>query len=230
MDGRINDLPSEARPREKMQISGPASLTNEELLAIFLRTGMKGLSAIEIGRQLLNTHRSLSRLGSLDINTLANQPGMGPAKACQLLAAFELGSRLAKESVTSQALDSPIAIYDFLAPILAHQPKESLHVLVLNSRLHLVTMVEISVGTTNATLAHPRDILRPVLVNNAVSFVLTHNHPSGDPTPSQADRTLTQSVAKAASLFELRFVDHLIVGRAINGASPYYSFSNHGVL
>lgn len=227
---RINDMPSDDRPREKMERLGPAALSSEELLAIFLRTGMAGRSAIEIGRGLVRKHGGLGPLGRLGVAQLTEEPGLGPAKACQLMAAFELGARVARESLRTEVLDCPEVIYRYLAPITAHATMEKLHVLVLNNRLGLITMAEVSTGTVNSTLAYARDILRPVLVHQGAGFILTHNHPSGDPTPSGADEVMTHLVSEAADLMDLRFLDHLIVGRSLDGARPYFSFRENDKL
>lgn len=227
---RIHDLPSGDRPREKMERDGPAALSAEELLAIFFRTGLPGMSAIDIGRSLLRRHGGLGPLGRLGIGQLTEEPGLGPAKACQLMAAFELGARVAKENLSAEMLDSPERLYRFLAPITGHWSQEKLHVLVLNSRLRLITMAEISVGTANQTLAFPRDIIRPVLLNQATNFVVTHNHPSGDPSPSRSDDSLTQQLSDAAGLMRLNFMDHVIIGRSSGGEVPYYSFREHDRL
>lgn len=227
---RINDLPREDRPREKMERLGAAALSSEELLAIFLRTGIPGMSAIEMGRQLLRKHGGLGPLGRLGVSHLTEEPGLGPAKACQLMAAFELGARVARESLRAEVLDTPERLYRYLAPITGHSTVERLHVVVLSIRLTLITLVEVSVGSVSETLAYPRDILRPVLTHQGASFVITHNHPSGDPSPSRADFHLTHQLSKAAEVMGLRFADHLIVGRSMNGAAPYYSFREHDRL
>jgi DNA repair protein RadC len=227
---RINDLPSDERPREKMLRHGPAALSGDELLAIFLRTGTKGASAIKIGRQLIQKYGSLAALGSLDVEQLSKEHGLGLAKSCQLMAAFELGSRAVRETIYKVSLSSPQEIYQHLAPILGTQRTETLYVLTLDNRLQLKRMVEISRGTTNQTLAHPRDILQPVITDSADAFIVAHNHPSGQPLPSRSDDRFTNSLIKAAELFQVRFVDHLIIGKPVNGAQPYYSYREESEL
>ncbi len=230
MSQRIHDLPDDERPREKMARLGASALSSEELLAIFLRTGIKGASAIEIGRQLVQTHGGMGNLGKLDISELSKQRGLGLAKACQLLAAFELGSRVARENLQSTTLNRPEVIYDFLAPLTSHLRQEVLHVLVLDSRLRLIHMEEVTRGLVNETLAHPREILRPVIMHLGHSFILTHNHPSGDASPSEADRRVTKQLKKAAHLLQLKLLDHIIVGRNLDKRDPYYSFKENGFL
>ena len=212
---RIHDLPDEQRPREKMANLGAGALSNEELLAIFLRTGTKGSSAIEIGRQLITRHGSLAALARLDLHELRKERGLGLAKACQLQAAFELGSRAAREGSKSTPLKNSQHIYDFLAPQLAHLPTEKLFVLSLDSRLNLIRM---------------RDVLRPVIIDQAHAFIIAHNHPSGDTTPSAHDQTFTANLSKAARQMEFPLIDHIIIGRPIDGAAPYFSFFEHDRL
>lgn len=227
---RIHDLPDSDRPREKFARLGPAALDHAELLALFLRSGTKGRSAIEIGRDLVARHGSLGALGKLDLAQLAAEPGLGPAKACELAAAFELGARVAREQMIEQPLDSPELIHRLLAPQIAHLPHESLQVVLVNSRLRHTATVEVSQGTVNETVAHPREILRPVITRASHGFILVHNHPSGDPSPSQADRELTARIRDAAQLMQLRFVDHVIIGQPAPGRDAWFSFRAAGVL
>ncbi len=225
---RIHDLPNDQKPREKMARFGSSALSNEELLAIFLRTGTKGSSAIEIGRQLLQKHGNLSNLARLDLKELCNEHGLGLAKACQLQAAFELGRRAARDSSSHALLNSSQAIYEFLAPQLAHQPTEKLIVITLHPNGRLIKSRELTSGSKNQTLAPPSEILRPVIIDQAAAFVIAHNHPSGDPTPSHADTSLTQKLQTLAREMDLQLLDHLIIGLPINGSKGYYSFhENH---
>ncbi len=223
-NNRIHDMPSEERPREKMLRHGAGALSGAELLAIFLRTGTKGASAIEIGHQLLKKYGNLAALGSLDVKQLSKEHGLGLAKSCQLLAAFELGARAVRENIHKQELSDPKVIYDYLAPIMSMKNTESLHVITLDSRLQLKRNVEISRGTTNQTLANTRDILQPVIIDQADHFIIAHNHPSGQPLPSRQDDLFTKEVIKATKLLQVRLIDHLIIGKPVNGAQPYYSY------
>lgn len=227
---RIQDLPRDQKPREKMAALGPTALSNEELLAIFLRTGTPGASAIDIGRQLLRKHGGLVALARLDLKELCREHGLGLAKACQLQAAFELGSRAARDGSHALVLSSSRAIYDFLSPQLAHLPTEKLFVLSLQSNGALIRLKELSSGSTNQTVASISEILRPVLIDQAVNFIIAHNHPSGNPSPSSADRTLTRNLQKAALTMNLNFLDHVVIGRPLDGAQGYYSFSEEGEL
>lgn len=227
---RIHDLPATERPREKLARFGPAALDHAELLALFIRTGTKGRSAIQIGRDLLAKHGSIAALGRLPVSLLAKEKGLGLAKASQLAAAFELGARIAREEVHQTPLDSPERIYDFLAPQLGHQTQENAVVILVDTRLHHLATVPVSLGTVNETIVHPRDILRPVITQGAYGFILAHNHPSGDPRPSGADETFTRRIQEASTLMQIRFLDHVIIGRPSPVRAAWYSFREAGVV
>lgn len=227
---RINDLPDTLRPRERMAQDGASALSDAELLAIFLRVGVKGESAIDVGRRLLTTHGSLGALGQLDITQLSAEHGIGLAKAAQLSAAVELGARVAREQGKRVPLDTPKSVYDIFAPQMRHLPCESLRLALLDTRLRATHFLTISDGSINETVAHPRDILQPAVLHRAFGFVLVHNHPSGDPTPSRADRDLTRRLAEAAALLQINLLDHLIVGRPSPHHESYFSFQESGLL
>lgn len=226
----IKDLPDDERPREKLTKHGPGHLDHAELLALFLGTGMKGKSAIQLGREILRHFGSLHALGSADLEELKACPGLGPAKSCQLAAAFELGARLAREQINSTPLDSPERIHQAFGPQLSHLNHEKLIVAMVDSRLVHVHTTTVSSGVLTETTAHPREILQPVILRKAYGFILIHNHPSGDPTPSQADRTFTRRLQEGADLLGLRLVDHVIIGRPGPGREPYHSFREYGQL
>ena len=209
---------------------GPGALSNEELLAIFLRTGTKGASAIEIGRQLLRKHGGIVPLARLDLQELCQEHGLGLAKACQLQAAFELGIRAARDGSQSLTITSSESIYHFLAPQLAHLPTEKLFVLTLHGNGKLIRMRELTSGSSNQTVAAVSEILRPVIIDQAPHFVIAHNHPSGEVNPSGADRTLTRNLTQAARTMSLNLLDHLIIGRPTDGRQGYYSFAEEGEL
>ncbi|MGJ8675924.1 MAG: RadC family protein [Akkermansiaceae bacterium] len=228
---KIPDLPEQERPRERLARLGAAALSDAELLAIFLRVGVEGCSAIEIGRKLVEKHGSLSQLGGLSVKELSQEHGLGPAKAAQLLAAFELGSRCAGEIMVNKPMNNAQAIYESMAPRLAHERHEHVLVILLDTKLRAVRTLEVSKGNADTALCEPRDILHHVIINQAKSYVLVHNHPSGDPTPSRQDVVLTQKLSEASSLMSLRLLDHVIIGRPRSGSlSAYYSFSLDGRL
>ncbi|MGJ8673156.1 RadC family protein [Rubritalea sp.] len=225
---RINDLPEEERPREKLIKWGPQTLSNAELIAIFLRVGVTGKSAIEVAQELLETHGSLRALGRADIKEIAKQHGVGPAKAAQIAAAFELGLRSAKEEMNKASVASPEEIYTLMRPMLLHQSCEKVFLLLVDSRLKHERTIELSHGSLTESICHPRDVLHYALLHQSYGFILIHNHPSGDPSPSEADKRMTQTIHDAAELMQLRFVDHVIIGAPTPQRDPYYSFREHG--
>ncbi len=227
---RIQDMPYDQRPREKLALLGAGALGNDELLALFISTGMKGLSAIQIGRNLIQKYGSMGALGSLSVSQLAKERGFGLAKASKLAAAFELGSRVAREQLQSRPLDTPQLIYEFFGPQMSHLAKEQVVVAVLDTRLRHIGTEIVSVGTVNESSAHPREIFRPVITRGGYSFILIHNHPSGDPSPSRADEIVTRKLVDAAKFMQIEILDHLIIGRAAEGRLPYFSFREAGVV
>lgn len=227
----IREIPDHERPREKLASRGPAALSDAELLALFFGTGTTGLSAIELGRQLLEHHGSLQQLSRASLAELAVEKGIGPAKACQLAAVFEVGRRLALERAMEAKLEDAEAVYALLGSEMRALRQESLRVVLLNSRLHLIRVEEITRGSINESLAPPREILRAAVVASAYGFVLVHNHPSGDPSPSQDDRNLTQRIRSASEILRIEFLDHVIIGTpSESNPLPYYSFRDHGAF
>ena len=229
-NARIQDMPYDDRPREKLSKLGPAALDNAELMALFISTGTKGHSAIDIGRSLIRKYGSLGALGGLPVAELAKEHGLGLAKASKLAAAFELGCRVAREQMRSTPLDTPELIYEFFGPQLRHLPQEQVVVAVVDARLRHMGTTVASVGTVSESSAHPREILRPVITRGGHGFVLIHNHPSGDPSPSRADETITRRLVEAATLMQVHFLDHVIIGRPSAGRSGYYSFREAGLV
>ncbi|HYR57136.1 MAG TPA: DNA repair protein RadC [Chthoniobacteraceae bacterium] len=226
----IHELPEEERPREKLASRGAAALSDSELIAILLRTGLPGANAVDVARKLLNEFKSLSGLARCSVAELSRIKGVGPAKAVQLAAAFGLASRLARESLQRQPLSTPAAIDDLLGAELRVLNRESLRVILLDARLHLLRVEEVSLGSLNESTAHPREIFRPALIYSAFAMIVVHNHPSGDPSPSDADRRVTVRLAEAAQLLQIRFYDHVILGTADNGRQPWFSFKEAGLL
>ncbi|MEO7098117.1 MAG: DNA repair protein RadC [Luteolibacter sp.] len=227
---RIQDMPFEQRPREKLASLGPSALDNDELLALFISTGTKGMSAIDIGRNLRKKYGSMGALGSLSVSQLSKEKGLGLAKASKLAAAFELGARVAREQLQSRPLDTPQLIHEFFGPQMQHLAKEQVVVAMLDTRLRHIGTEVVSIGTVNESSAHPREILRPVITRGAFSFIVIHNHPSGDPSPSRADELVTKRLVDAAKLMQLDMMDHLIIGRPAEGRLPYYSFREAGLV
>ena len=227
---KIHELPEQERPREKLAAHGAAALSDSELIAILLRTGIPGANAVDIGRQLILHFGSLAALSRASLPELAKIKGVGPTKAVQLAAAFGLASRLARESLTDIPLDTPARVFELLGAEMRQLGKESLRVVLLDAKSRLLRVEQVSLGSLNECLAHPREILRPAILHNAHAFILVHNHPSGDPTPSDADRRVTLRMAEAARMLQVNFFDHVIIGSLSEHHAPYFSFREAGVI
>lgn len=227
---KIRELPEHERPREKLASLGAAALADCELIAILLRTGMKGASAIDIGRLLLQRYGSLGGLARCSVPELRKIKGLGLAKAVQLAAAFGLATRVAKESLARQKIDSPELVYALLGDEMRALSKESLRVVLLDTKYHLLRVQEVALGSLNESIAHPREIFQPAVLYSAYAFILVHNHPSGDPAPSDADRRLTTRLNEIARLIQIQMLDHVIIGSADNGRQPYFSFREAGLI
>src|SRR3954471_15804086 len=227
---KISEMPQDDRPREKLMARGARALTDAELIAILLRTGLPGANAVQVAAQLLERYGSLNGLSRCTVDEIAKIPGIGPAKAVQLVAAFGLGQRLAHETLSRQKIDAPELVYELLAPEMRILHKESLRVILLDTRYHLLRIEEISIGSVNESIAHPRDVFRPAVIASAYAVIVVHNHPSGDPSPSQADHSLTRRLAEAAELLQIKLLDHIIIGAPAEGRPSYFSFKEAGVL
>ncbi len=227
---KIREMPQDDRPREKLMARGPSALTDSELIAILLRTGLPGANAVQVAAQLLERYKSLNGLSRCSVEEIAAIPGIGPAKALLLVAAFGLGQRLARETLTREKIDSPDLVYNLLAPEMRALHKESLRVILLDTRYHLLRIQEVSLGSVNESIAHPRDVFRPAVISSAYAVIVAHNHPSGDPSPSQSDHSLTRRLAEAADLLQIKLLDHIIIGAPAEGRAPYFSFKEAGVL
>jgi DNA repair protein RadC len=226
----IHELADQEKPREKLLQRGIDSLTDAEILAILLRTGVRGCNVIELAQSLLKQYRTLAQLSRCPVAELSRFKGVGTAKALHLAAAFGLGIRLAAEQVTSEPLNHPEAIYGLLGTEMRLLDRESLRVVLLDTRYRLIAISEISKGTLNESLAHPREIFKPAISHSAYAFVLAHNHPSGDPAPSDADLKLTRRVAECARMLQIQLLDHIILGSPQEGRTGYFSFKEAGIL
>jgi DNA repair protein RadC len=227
---KIREMPPGERPREKLAANGASALTDPELIAILLGTGVPGENVVEVARKLLKEHNSLTGLSRCTVAELSKFRGVGPAKAAQLAAAFGLGQRLARETLSDRKLDSPELIYELLAPGMRQLHKESLRVVLLDTRYRLIRTEEVSSGSINESIAHPRDVFRPAVISSAYAIIVVHNHPSGDASPSQTDHSLTRRLAEAAELLQIKLLDHIIIGAPTEGTPGYFSFKEAGVL
>ena len=225
---KLLDLAEDERPREKLIQRGRAALSDEELIAIFLRTGLKGCNVLELAARLKRAAGSLTALGSMEAREIAKCcKGIGSAKAATLAAVFELGQRAVRENLKRIDMGTPAAVYEYLAGELRYEQQEHFIALMLDSRRHLIRRCTISKGTINRTMVHPRDVFREAITSNAASIILAHNHPSGDVSPSKLDRELTRELVNAGDAMHIPITDHLIIG---TGSTPYYSFREHGFI
>ncbi|MBO3276131.1 RadC family protein [Pseudomonas schmalbachii] len=209
----IRDWPAAERPREKLLERGAASLSDAELLAIFLRTGVAGCSAVELARRLLQEFGSLRALLEADLAAFSRHLGLGPAKFAQLQAVLEMARRhLAEQLRKDSALESPQAVRDYLKARLRHEPHEVFACLFLDSRHRVLAFEVLFHGSIDGASVYPRQVVKRALAHNAAALILTHNHPSGVAEPSQADRLLTQRLKDALALVDVRVLDHFIVG------------------
>ncbi len=227
---KIKEIAVQENPQEKLFAQGHNALSDCELLAILLRAGFVGVNALELGQQLLKHFGSLGGLSRCTVDALARIKGVGNARALQLAAAFALASRLSAESVRKERIDSPERVFQLLGMEMRVLTKESLRVVLLDTRFQLMRVEEISRGTVNESIAHPRDIFGPVFTASAYAFILVHNHPSGDPSPSDADRKLTARLTEAARLLQVQLLDHVILGSPDNGRTPWFSFKQLGLI
>ena len=210
----IKDLPLDARPREKMLARGPAALSDVELLAILLRTGMAGKNVFQLAQELLNTFGGLSGLLNTGTDALAMIKGLGPAKRAELAAVLELSRRgLTEQLKQRQALNAPDSVKQYVQLHLAHKSHEVFAVLFLDNHNRLLAMEELFRGTLSQTSVYPREVVLRALHHQAAAVVLCHNPPSGSVQPSRADETLTQTLKAALALVDVRVLDHVIVGQ-----------------
>lgn len=209
----IKDWPAAERPREKLLARGAGALSDAELLAIFLRTGLPGLSAVDLARQLLGEFGGLRPLLAADQRTLCAARGLGEAKYAQLCAALEMARRYLWETLSrGDALNSPAATRQYLQSRLRDAPREVFACLYLDSQHRVQAFEELFHGTLDAASVWPREVVRRCLAHNAAAVIFAHNHPSGVAEPSQADRRLTERLVAALALVDIRVLDHFVVG------------------
>lgn len=223
---RLNQWPITERPREKLLHSGSDSLSDAELLAIFLRTGIHGVSAVDLARQLINDFGSLRALFDASMSTFCNTKGLGQVKFAQLHAVLELAKRyyaenLSRNSVFSSAEETRI----FLLSQLRDEPNEVFAVLALDNQHRMISFRKLFFGTINAASVYPRVIVKQLLDDNAAAVILTHNHPSGVAEPSTSDRQITDRIVDALALVDIKVLDHFVVGD-----SYAVSFAERGLL
>lgn len=208
----IRDWPADERPREKLLARGAGALSDAELLAIFLGSGLPGRDAVQTARELLGAHGPLRGLLDRTPKAMAQLPGLGPARACQLAAALELGQRhLAAGLERGEAMTDPHAAGRYFALKLRSQSREVFAALFLDTRHRALAWEELFSGSVDSSEVHPREVVRRALAHNAAAVIVGHNHPSGNPEPSAADRAVTARLKQALALVDVRLLDHFVI-------------------
>jgi len=219
---RIKDLPKILRPREKLFRYGPEKLSNSELLAILLRTGQKGRNVVDLAKKILQRYGA-QNLPNLDIKELKKFPGIGPAKACEIVACFELGKRLLQRKQAEIYL-KPKDVWNELRDLRDHK-KEHFVIFYLDTRNQEIKREIISIGSLNANLVHPREVFEPAVRNLAAQVILAHNHPSGDLEPSEDDLKITNRLVESGKILGIEVLDHIIVVK-----NAFLSFKERGLI
>lgn len=227
---RVNDRPVEMRPRERMLYDSPRSLSNAELVAILLQTGTAGKDVLELADDVLLHFDGLTGLGKATAEELLAIKGVGVSKACMILAAAEIGKRLAKEGrgYSRLSITGTVEAAQSLRDHMTRNDQETFHALYLDTKHGLICDRELFVGTLNCSLVHVRDIFRYALRFNAAAVIVGHNHPSGDVTPSAEDREVTRRIAEAGKLMDIPVLDHIIVGNI--HSDQFFSMHEGGFL
>ncbi len=222
----IRDLPLEERPREKLKNLGAGVLSNAELLAILIRSGSRDESAIQVATRILVRGGGLRNLPGLSLEELQENKGIGPDKAAMIKAALELGSRLATTPPErSGSITTPKQAADLFMEDLRYKKKEYFKILLLNTKNHVISKEEISVGSLSASIVHPREIFNIPMRKSAASVILIHNHPSGDPAPSREDLEVTRRLVDGGNLLGVTVRDHIIIGDG-----RFFSFREQGLI
>lgn len=222
----IKDLPLEERPREKMKEQGAGRLSNAELLAIILRTGYREETAIHLAEKVIFQAGGLRFLPDYTLEELQKIKGIGLAKAVQIKAALELGRRIASSfRPTTLSLNSPQEVADFLMEEMRYYRKEYFKIILLNTKNQIISLEDISMGSLNSSIVHPREIFNVSIKKSAAAIILVHNHPSGDPHPSREDLEVTTRLVDAGKILGISVLDHIIVGE-----KKYFSFKEKGLL
>jgi DNA repair protein RadC len=222
----INDWPVDQRPRERLISEGAQALSNAELLAVFLRIGVKGKDAVQLARDTVEHFGSLHGLFGASLKDFSAIRGLGSAKFAQLQAVMELARRAIEEQLSAgQTLSSPQAVKQYLRIVFRHMDHEAFYVLFLDVKNRLIASREMFRGTLTHTSVYPREVVKEALARNAASVMLAHNHPSGTPEPSDSDLLLTRTLKQALSLVDIRVLDHFVVA-----GHQVHSFAEHGQL
>lgn len=225
---RIKDIPQEERPKEKLMYAGAESLSTSELLALIIRTGNSSKSAVQLAEDVLAySAKELGSLREADVQELTEIDGIGSTKACSIVASLELARRLlGRESDESRvSMKNPESVANLLMEDMRGLKQEHLVALLLNAKCEIESRITVSIGELTSTVVHPREVFRPAIRKGAAGIILAHNHPSGDPTPSQDDIQSTKRIMEVSKLVGIRLLDHLIIGDG-----RYISLRNEGYM
>ena len=221
----IRDMTLEERPREKMILNGANCLSDAELLAIIIRTGTKELNAIQLGQAVIDKADNIRYLQDLTFEELKSINGIGQTKALQIKAALELANRIASYKPLKYKIKNPWDIYKYYMESLRYQYKEIFKVVLLNTKNEIITDVDISIGTLNSSLVHPREVFREAIRRSSNKIILLHNHPSGNCEPSKEDKSITNRLKDCGELIGIEVIDHIIIGDGV-----YFSFKENMLI
>ncbi|MDP2682453.1 MAG: DNA repair protein RadC [Deltaproteobacteria bacterium] len=225
----IKDWPEDDRPREKLIKLGPENLSSAELLAIILRTGSKGKSALDHAKTLINTYDGFKGIELASVDELKKTEGIkgiGPAKATQIKAVFEIAKRYSAEKIkTGEGFHSSIQVFNHFHESIRSKKKEVFIAVLLDGKNRMLRDVKISEGSLTSSIVHPREVFNPVIRDSAAAVILVHNHPSGDPAPSREDKEITKRLKEVGELIGVKVLDHIIIGDG-----RYISFADEGIL
>ncbi len=221
---RLHDFDPESRPRERFLLSGPATLSPAELLAIILRTGSQSINIVDLCHEIISRF-TLEKLVNVTITELQEIKGIGQAKAMQIVAIFELNKRLHYSRNHNKKFQAAKDIFDYMSGRLPDETKEHLFVLHLNTKNQIIKTEVVSVGTLNAALIHPREVFKSAIKESAHAIILVHNHPSGDVEPSNADKDITKQLKDASKCLQIELLDHVIISK-----TEWFSFRERSLL
>lgn len=221
----IGEMTLEERPREKMMQNGASSLSDAELLAIIIRTGTSKLNAIELSQAIINKADNIRYLQDLTYEELQSINGIGQAKAVQIKAALELANRISSYRPQKYKIKNPWDIYKYYMESLRYQYKEIFKIVLLNTKNEIITDVDISMGTLNSSLVHPREVFREAIRRSSNKIILLHNHPSGNTEPSKEDKNITNRLKDCGEIIGIEVLDHIIIGDGI-----YFSFKENMLI
>ena len=218
---RIKDISLENRPRERLEKQGPQVLSDAELLAVILKTGNKEENVIDMSNRLISKY-GFDKLSTCSLKELQEIKGIGSAKACQIVALFELNKRHSYSKLLGKPIKTAKDVFEYCSPKLSNLDREQFMILHLDAKNRIIKEDVVSIGALTGTIAHPREVFKSAIKESAHSVILVHNHPSGDPTPSDEDLKMTERLSEAGEILGIKVLDHVIVGK-----ETYHSFNDN---